>query len=72
MIDPHYPRIVIAFDYRNCRVEVEKDSFQGEEIYSVWVNYGFQCVVVTPCCYSKTEAIRKGKHWIDSQLIFDE
>lgn len=67
MIDPDYPHIVLAFDYRNWRVEVEKSELEGFTAYSVWVNYELGCAVAVPRAASRQEAIRLAKRWIDNR-----
>ncbi|MEO0374942.1 MAG: hypothetical protein AAF329_10025 [Cyanobacteria bacterium P01_A01_bin.17] len=67
MIDPDYPHIVLAFDHKGWRVEVEKSELKGCTTYSVWVNYDLGCAVAVPYAASRQEAIRLAKQWIDDR-----
>ncbi len=67
MIDPDYPHIVLAFDYKGWRVEIEQGELQGCKTYSVWVNYELGCAVAVPYAKSRWDAIIKAKQWIDAR-----
>lgn len=68
MIEPHYPKIIMSFTYRECKIEIERDKFNQQDIYAAWVNYNGGCAMAVPYAISPTEAIRKSKQWIDERL----
>jgi hypothetical protein len=68
MTDPHYPKIILSFFYRGCKVEIESDRFNGQEIYAAWVNYELGCAVAVPTAITRMEAVKKAKRWIDLNL----
>ena len=72
MSQPNYPHIILTFFHRGYRVEIDQDTFNGQNIYSVWVTHNFGSAVAVPCCYSKAEAIRKGKKWIEQKINDNE
>ncbi|NES74091.1 MAG: hypothetical protein F6K24_57365 [Okeania sp. SIO2D1] len=68
MIEPNYPNIVFAFDYRGFKIEIDQDRWQGQNIYSVWANYDQGCAIAVRCAFSRQEAARKAKRWVDQRL----
>ena len=68
MIDPHYPHIVLAFAYRGCKVEIECDDSDDENIYTAWVNYQQGCAVAVPLALTRTEAVKRAKKWIEKNF----
>ena len=69
MIDPHYPHIVLSFDYKEHYLQIDQDTFEGRKIYAVWVNYPTGCAMAVPYSPSKRDAISKGKKWVDRKLV---
>jgi hypothetical protein len=68
MIDPHYPKIILSFAYRGCKIEIDRDELDGQYIYAAWVNYDRGFAVAVPIAMTQIDAIRKAKRWIDRKL----
>lgn len=68
MIEPHYPRIILSFAYRGCKVEIDRDEFNGHFIYAAWVNHEAGCAVAVHSAIAQKEAIRQAKQWIDRRF----
>ncbi|MBF2017995.1 MAG: hypothetical protein IGS23_22935 [Rivularia sp. T60_A2020_040] len=71
MIEPHYPKILMSFTYREYKIEIERDNFNQQnkqDIYSAWVNYNGGYAVAVPYAVTPSEAISKSKQWIDERL----
>ena len=68
MIDPDYPHIVLSFIYHEVRIEIAQGDLDGQCIYTVWVDYDTGCAVAVPCAYSRTEAVRKAKKWVNKRF----
>jgi len=66
--DPDYPHIVLAFDYRGWKIEIDQGELDGQVTYAVWVNYDQGCAMAVPFARSRTEAIRRARKWIDRRL----
>lgn len=71
MIEPHYPKIIFSFDYRNYRIEIDRDEWEGREIYAAWVNYDLGSAIAVPYAPSVQIAIRKAKDWIDRRILLN-
>ncbi|MGF1487628.1 MAG: hypothetical protein ACFBSE_11115 [Prochloraceae cyanobacterium] len=69
ILDPHYPKIILTFDYHNCVVKIERDEFEGRNIYAAWVNFDRGCAVAVPYASTSSEAVKKAKYWIDNKLV---
>jgi hypothetical protein len=68
IIDPHYPHIVLAFPYRGLTIEIE-ESTEGDRLaYAAWVNYAMGSAVAVPQSWSREEAIRRAKRWVDRKF----
>ncbi|NJN32623.1 MAG: hypothetical protein HC824_21050 [Synechococcales cyanobacterium RM1_1_8] len=65
---PHYPQIVLKFDYQGWNVEIEQDDEDGVITYSAWANSEHSSVVAVPCARSCKEAIARSKHWVQIRL----
>ncbi len=65
MIEPDYPNIVFAFDYKGWKVEIDQGEMDGCATYAVWANYKFGSAVAVPYASSRQEAVRRAKQWID-------
>ena len=68
MIDPHYPHIILSFNYRDHYLQIDQDTFEGRKIYAVWVNYATGCAMAVPYSPTKKDAINQGKKWVDRKL----
>ena len=71
MIEPHYPKILMSFTYREYKIEIERDNINQhnkQDIYSAWVNYNGGYAVAVPYAVTPSEAITKSKQWIDQRL----
>lgn len=68
MIQPHYPKIILSFVYRGCKVEIDRDQLDGYYIYAAWVNHDQGCAVAVPKAITTKEAIYLAKRWIDQKL----
>ncbi len=68
MIEPHYPKIIMSFTYRQCTIEIERDKFHQQDIYAAWVNYDRGCAMAVPFAFTAAEAVRKSKQWIDQRF----
>jgi hypothetical protein len=42
MKDPDYPNIILSFNYRGFKIEIDRDEWQGQNIYAAWVNYDLE------------------------------
>lgn len=62
---PDYPHIVVAFDYRDFRIEIEQSVDQGQTVYAAWANYPLGCAIAVPCAFSRNEAIWRARQWCD-------
>ncbi|MEO1428442.1 MAG: hypothetical protein AAFS12_09320 [Cyanobacteria bacterium J06632_19] len=71
MIEPHYPKIMMSFEYRECKIQIERDTFHKQNIYAAWVNYDRGCAIAVPYALTPAEAIQKSKQWIDKRLNLD-
>lgn len=69
IIDPHYPKIVFAFPYRGLDIEVEKSTLDGQPIYAAWVNYASGSAVAVPKAWTREDAIRRAKRWVDRKFL---
>lgn len=70
MIEPHYPKIIMSFTYRECKVQIERDTFNQQDIYAAWVNHDAGCAIAVPYAATPNEAIKKSKQWIDKRFNF--
>ena len=68
MIEPDYPRIMLSFAYRGCKIEIDRTESNGYFTYTAWVNYDRGYAVAVPSAMSKIVAIRQAKQWIDKRL----
>ena len=68
IIDPHYPNIVLDFPYRGLTIEIEQTSLDGLIVYAAWVNYDLGTAVAVPKAWTRADAIRRAKRWIDRKF----
>lgn len=66
--DPHFPKIVMSFDYRGFTLELEQGEDNGVPIFSVWANHDFGSAVAVTGVVSRSEAIYKAKQWVNRRL----
>ncbi|MEM8604599.1 MAG: hypothetical protein AAGF24_12290 [Cyanobacteria bacterium P01_H01_bin.121] len=65
---PHYPQIVLSFDYRGWTLQLDQDHHNDERVYSVWAKAQYGVAIAVPCSYSREEAVRRAKAWVDDRL----
>jgi len=65
---PHFPAVVLAFDYRGMQVEITTSYDQGRQVYSAWVGYPTGSAVAVPRADSREGAIARAKKWINTQF----
>ncbi|WOD37818.1 hypothetical protein [Nodosilinea sp. E11] len=66
--DPDYPHVVLSFDYRGFRLELDQSTENGVLMYAVWATYDRGCAVAVPGVISRSEAIFKARRWVDQRL----
>jgi len=66
--DPHFPHIVLSFEYRGFTLDLEQGDDNGIPIYSVWANHDWGCAVAVKAVVSRSEAICKAKQWVNRRL----
>lgn len=69
---PHYPDVVLAFDYRGMTIEVTTAIHQDRQIYSAWVSYETGSAVAVPKADSRERAIARAKQWINTHFNWNE
>ena len=65
IIDPHYPHIVLTCPYREFTIELEQSVWQDVTTYAAWVNYDKGSAVAVPKAWTRADAIKRAKQWID-------
>lgn len=68
MIDPDYPKIVLAFQYRDFEIKISRDRWRGQDIYTAWANYNLGTAIAVPCAVTSKLAIRNAKRWVDKRI----
>ena len=68
MIDPDYPNVVLAFVYRDFKIKIACDRWQGENVYTAWVDYSMGSAVAVPVAITTKLAIRNAKRWVDKRI----
>ena len=66
--DPDYPNVVLAFVYRNFKIKIARDTWQGEDFYTAWADYDFGSAVAVPFAFTSKLAIRDAKRWVDRRI----
>lgn len=66
--EPDYPYIVLSFDYRDWKLDLDKSDLEEEIIYAVWAKNGTSVAVAVPYAPSRTAAIKQAKRWVDNRL----
>jgi hypothetical protein len=69
MTEPNYPKIILSFIYRGCKIEIDRLELDGKCVYAAWVNYDLGCAVAVPSAMTKLDAIKKAKRWIDIKFV---
>jgi len=67
MIEPDFPHIMLTFEYKGWKVEIDQGEMNGYATYAAWANYKLGCVVAVPYASSRQEAVRRAKQWIDTR-----
>jgi hypothetical protein len=65
ILEPDYPHVVFAFPYRGVKVEITQCDQDGINLYSAWVDYPQGSAVAVPKAYSRNDAIRRARRWVD-------
>lgn len=68
MSDPDYPNIVLAFMYRDFKIQIARDEWQGQDFYTAWVDYSTGSAVAVPFAMTTKLAIRNAKRWVDKRI----
>ncbi|MGF1458293.1 MAG: hypothetical protein ACFBSG_04635 [Leptolyngbyaceae cyanobacterium] len=68
IIDPHYPNIILAFAYRESKIEIEKTQWEGVTAYAAWVSHETGTAVAVPKAWTRIEAIQQAKQWVDRKI----
>ena len=68
MIDPDYPKVVLAFIYRDFEIKIARDEWQGQYIYTAWADYSLGSAIAVPCAITTKLAIRNAKRWVDRRI----
>lgn len=71
ILDPHYPKKILSFNYQGFDIEISIDEEEGEITYAAWVGYDYGWAMATPIAMSRSEAIRKAKQWVETKLKSD-
>jgi hypothetical protein len=66
--NPHFPNIVMSFEYRGVTLDLDQGDHHGTPIFSVWANHNTGYAVAVPGVVSRSEAIYKAKQWVDRRL----
>lgn len=66
--DPDYPHVVMAFTYRDVRLELDASVEDGVTWYAVWATHSAGYAIAVPGVISRTEAIYRAKRWVDQRL----
>jgi hypothetical protein len=66
--NPHFPHIIMSFDYRGFTLDLEQGDDNGVPVFSVWANHEWGSAVAVPGVVSRSEAIYKAKQWVNRRL----
>ena len=67
--DPDFPNVVLAFPYRGCRIEIDQGKTNGQITYAAWIDYPQGFAMAVPFAFSRGEALRKARRWVDQNLF---
>ena len=70
IIEPNYPNVVFAFPYRGLTIEIEQGTLDGHLIYAAWVDYASGSAVAVPKAWTREDAIRRAKRWVDRKFNY--
>ena len=68
MIDPDYPKVILAFAYRDYEIKISCDKWQDQNIYTAWADYSLGSAIAVPCAVTTKLAIRNAKRWVDKRI----
>lgn len=71
ILEPDYPHVILAFPYRGVTVEITHSEDDGISLYSAWVNYAQGSAVAVPKAYSRNDAIRRARRWVDQAFSIE-
>lgn len=66
--DPDYPNVVLAFVYRDFKIQIARDRSQGEDFYTAWADYSQGSAVAVPFAFTSKLAIKNAKRWVDRRI----
>lgn len=66
--DPDYPKIMLSFGYRGFKIEIARDQFAGQNIYTAWANHEYGYAMAVPYAPTTHSAIKKAKKWVDQRV----
>ena len=66
ILEPDSLHVVLRFNYRGCKVELDARQEDGQMLYVVWVHHDRGCAIASTHAPTKAIAIREGKDWVDS------
>lgn len=69
---PNYPHIILSFDYRGWRLQIDRDESESPTTYSVWGKYQLITAVAVPLAYSPSDAIKRAKLWVNTRIASDK
>ena len=69
MSDPDYPNVILSFVYRGFTIQIAKDQWEKQDIYTAWANYDLGSAVAVPCAITSKLAIRNAKRWVDRKKL---
>lgn len=68
IIEPDYPNVVFAFPYRGLTIAIEQSTLDNYLIYAAWVDYASGSAVAVPKAWTREDAIRRAKRWVDRRF----
>jgi hypothetical protein len=68
ILDPDYPHIVLSSTYRGLTIELDQGDLDGYPVYSAWVNYATGSALAVPKAWTREDALRRAKRWIDRRF----
>ncbi|MGB0561281.1 MAG: hypothetical protein ACPGVO_05705 [Spirulinaceae cyanobacterium] len=66
--DPDYPNILLSLPYRGCRIELARGESRGVVCYTAWVNHAQGWAIAVPRAWTRKDAVRQAKHWIEQRF----
>lgn len=65
---PDYPKIVLSFEYRGWKIELDRSEDDGVFAYSAWASDDKSSVVAVPYAPSQKLVIQRAKQWVNRRL----